>query len=469
MIYNVAFSCFSSVKCRKLKNKMAVACSDENQLKGSFYAPALMIPILIILQLSLLSQTIYFEYTKRIQCKKVKVQSRLLYISLQIIGLSWTFNDLFRFVLDPRYNIIYNNFLCVITAYLPKLIPSIFYGVYLYQILTKIQKSFAGSYLSMSKLTYNILLFFVVAPAVLFGVIFVIFNDKSVCGQKWIPSDVASELYFCSLPNDGKASPIIILGLLYFPGMNILFGAMFSVKLAKVLSNNKDNEKMKFEMKSLIVKICILVLTGSISTIFCWSLWVAMLGDISGLPVLFLDLFVNCLMVGLMFRYNDNYYKLLCKCCIVMCLRDCDRSKQKLEDKEVQRYLRWRPASKLLEISVGLGLSSKRRNINALPALPSSSKLVASPISVMSTGSSDCISFDSNAQTEVDNMDDLGKLELVLEMIMNADDVKGRKFEGVDGKQTDVEIQKYEADILYSTPGGPENVSSNSKNVKRIE
>ena len=40
-----------------------------------------------------------------------------------------------------------------------------------------------------------------------------------------------------------------------------------------------------------------------------------------------------------MFKYNEKYYKKCCKCFVVLCLLNCDKSDNKSKDKEVFDYL----------------------------------------------------------------------------------------------------------------------------------
>ena len=131
-----------------------------------------------------------------------------------------------------------------------------------------------------------------------------------------------------------------MFGIFCLAAFNITFGWIFIAKLIRLLSNHKDNEHIQFGMKSLIVKICILTLTGSVSTILCWSLWISDMLNF-GAVFLYIDLFVNSMVIGLMFKTNEKHYKRLCKCWIILCFLNCDKSKEKLNEKQVDKYLNW--------------------------------------------------------------------------------------------------------------------------------
>ena len=47
-------------------------------------------------------------------------------------------------------------------------------------------------------------------------------------------------------------------------------------------------------------------------------------------------------MIGLMFTYNDKYYKRCCKCFIILCLGTIDKSKDKMDRDEVYHYADYR-------------------------------------------------------------------------------------------------------------------------------
>ena len=52
---------------------------------------------------------------------------------------------------------------------------------------------------------------------------------------------------------------------------------------------------------------------------------------------LYADNLINCMVIGLMFRYNERHFKSLCRPCIVLCF-SCDKSSSELERK-VKAYM----------------------------------------------------------------------------------------------------------------------------------
>eukprot|EP01083_Nonionella_stella_P159853 521919_1 len=102
---------------------------------------AISIPIVIVLQSALLIHTIYQEYTK---CNELRLALRILYIAIQVMGLYYTLMECVRFVIDPFIPLLRINHSCSFSGYSSKIMPSLYYGVYLYQILLRLQGSFKG-------------------------------------------------------------------------------------------------------------------------------------------------------------------------------------------------------------------------------------------------------------------------------------------------------------------------------------
>ena len=262
----------------------------------------------------------------------------------------WPILQLFRFVIDPIYEVLqHNDFSCRFMAFIPKTVTNIFYGIYLYQILLRLKKSFQGSYLEISKVTYWILCILIISFGVLFPAALLFVNNDSPCIYTWYPSDfmpIKSEdhLLFCSLPLSKNTGPLLFFGVLFTVASNLYFGIVFSVKLSKLLSNQKGNHAVKFNMKALMIKMGILTLTGSVATLICWTLFIFDQFLVKGaFPVvslaLYLDFFVNCAVIGLMFNHNEKHYKRVFKYCILCCFIKCDTSKEKLKEKQVYEYL----------------------------------------------------------------------------------------------------------------------------------
>eukprot|EP01083_Nonionella_stella_P108169 314305_1 len=301
--------------------------------------PISILPV-IILQVLWLCHTVRTEYIvhKTMHPNKSYKFQRILHLSLQIIGLCWTISDVFCFIIDPHTLILRNNIGCYIVAYIPKVVPGVYYGLYLYQILLRLESSFRDSCLAISKRT--IIIFKVLIIPILTGPIwFLILNrGETACVRGWKAHDVTSwyerpepyKFAYCTVKTNFGAALFLIFVVLFLGFINIAFGVIFAMKLKVLLSANTDNR-----LKALIVKNSILTVTGSISTVSSYLIWIILTFGTG----LYIDLLVNCLVIGLMFKYNSKLYKRLCKCCIVMCFLKCDKSKSKMKEEDVARYV----------------------------------------------------------------------------------------------------------------------------------
>ena len=313
-------------------------CTDVEIISGYlYYEPAVLIPIFIMLHLLLLSHTIYHEVKGRRNgsFENISIRARVFYIMIQIIGIYWLFDDLFRLVIDPYVPVLKNNYLCDIAGYSPKIIPGPFYGVYLYQILFRLDQAFTDSFLAMNKITIYLFQLCIIPIAIGPMVFLSVYDHPHVCIQSWEPLDVSATLKYCKLPITALTSYCIIAALIFITILNIIFGAIFTVKLHSLLSGNHENEKIKFKFKALIVKNCILTLTGSVTSVTMYALYIMF--DVGAF--LYFDIFINCLVIGLMFAYNDDYYKRCCKCFVLLCFLECDKNKDALNKAETLRYV----------------------------------------------------------------------------------------------------------------------------------
>eukprot|EP01083_Nonionella_stella_P041419 112314_1 len=309
---------------------------------GSYWTYVVILPLVIVIQLFLLSHAIYHEYTKRNNKKfqKISLRTRIAYLLLQCIGLYWTVVELFRLVIDPASLVMQEGVGCQFAAYTPKTAPPLFYSVYLYQIVLRLQSSFKGSYLELSRVTYYVLLIAIAVPMIIGCVVVfgISAREESACIATWIPNDFR-QTTFCELPVTKTTINTLILGFLWIPLINVVFGAMFGIKLNKLMSSQEDNKAIRFKLKSLIVKNTICTLTGSISTVTCWFLYIAFSASQGGL-FLFVDLIINSTSVGMMFQHNEKWYKRCCKGCITLCFTSCNKNKDKEKDaKKMARYM----------------------------------------------------------------------------------------------------------------------------------
>eukprot|EP01084_Bolivina_argentea_P029656 55065_1 len=331
---------------------MTIVCKTD-EFKAAFLEFGISIPVFIILQLTLLFNTIYHEYIQRNDTKyqSISLKLRVLFIVLQLIGLFWTIVDLFGFVIDPFTLMLRDNTGCDLTAYSPQIVPILYYGIYLYQVLLRLELSFADSFLALTKRSTIVLASFILIPLTIIPILHFILNRKNTaCIQLWKPMDFphlytqsSNTFAFCYGQLGAASTLIVVIGILWVASSNIIFGVIFSIKLHKLLSKNEGNETTKFRFKTLVLKNTIVSISGSISTIACWMLWIFMIQiDYKlgfGALFLYLDLFVNCMCIGLMFKYNEKWYKRICKCFILMCFNKCDKTRHKMSEHEVMEYV----------------------------------------------------------------------------------------------------------------------------------
>ena len=281
---------------------------------------------------------------------------RILYITIQIITLYFYANDLFKFVIDPMLLILRDTILCDIAAYTTKFLPPVYYSVYLFQVLLRLELSFRGSHLALSRRAIVILFFFLSIMAIGFP-ISMIFTMQPSCIWTWTQNSMF-EIHnhqehthnsLCASPNTGPMQ--FVTGAFAFSilGLNILFGMIFGMKLKQTLSMNTMDDAQgrrsvctgsahDFKLKSLIIKNSILTFIGSLSTLINYAIFMASTQLTGGNGIfIYLDVYINTLVIGLMFQYNEKYYKKCCKCCIVLCLRDLDNGYNKSNKKDTKR------------------------------------------------------------------------------------------------------------------------------------
>ena len=296
---------------------------------------ALGLPIIIVLQSTLLFHSLYHEhkYCRNREYQQISLQSRILYVVQQLVGLYWCLLNLIRYV---RLQTSVHCF----EAYSSRIVPFVYYGIYLYQILLRLYASFKGSYLELSRCQLYTLGGFAFIPVIIALIIIL------TSSAPWTPTDIKSDnLELCTLALPVLDYPmemdlpggLLVIGyIVWIPMMNMVFGVIFSIKLNKLLSKNKHNEDIKLQFKSLIIKHAILTLIGFVSSIINYVLLLV----VGSKLFVLLDVFINCLVIGLMFKYNDKWYKRYCKCFIFLCFIDCCQCKRKMEDAEILEYMK---------------------------------------------------------------------------------------------------------------------------------
>ena len=301
--------------------------------------------MVILLQFLLLFHSLYHELKNRHDPKyqQISLQSRILYIVLQLVAIYFTILDLLRYVILGQ-----THHCLAIEAYSPRIVGVVYYLIYLYHILLRLNASFKGSYLELSQRNLYILGALTVIPMILGLIIFLILTrNQTPCIAPWRASDLEIDLTYCTFPlivvDYACDSPTSILAMIaivcyyaWIPAINTVIGVIFGIKLKKLLSDHKtNNERVKFQYKSLIIKNALLTLVGCISIIVNVSLSAATGSSM----FLYFDLFINCVVIGMMFQYNDKWYKTCCKCCIVLCYVTFDKIENKMRDADILEYV----------------------------------------------------------------------------------------------------------------------------------
>ena len=304
---------------------MVPECTDF-ELTEPYIEFAIAVPLFITLQLLILTRTFWYECQnnkKYPKSSKARL-NRICFILMQCLGLIWTIEELLRFVIDPYTNILQDNIGCQITAYIPKILAQTYASIYSYQILLRLN-AFNNSYLELSRCKIKTFSILILGVLLTFTVpLFIILDPDEVCIANII--DLGDNHKFCAFPLKQNSNVILMIyaAVVYFFFFDVIFSVIFCMKLNKLLSKNKENEKIQFKFKNLIVKNCILTVFGSCSTVINWISWIY--GNSAGF--LYLDLFIKALVIALMFKYNERYYERICKCCIWICFNKCDKSGQ---------------------------------------------------------------------------------------------------------------------------------------------
>ena len=289
--------------------------------------------VLFIIQLLILTNTIYHEISYRHHPKFKKVRTmRLLYIALQISGIIWLLNQMIVLGIDPHTHILRDSAMCGVTAYSIWYFPGIIYGFYLFSIQIRLETSFRGSYLELSKWkVYTLRTLIIIIPIASTTSLLIDVNDPDLeCLLEWSPNDIRSSLTYCIV--DPSPSLTLIAGgcILLINALNISLGVIFTLKLrqfVKLVSSDSPNgdspqspqSSHQFKLEALIIKNNILTIFGILSSTVGYALYISF-----DSIFLFIDAVVNTMIIGLMFYWNERYYKRLCRPCMMTCFKKCD-------------------------------------------------------------------------------------------------------------------------------------------------
>ena len=93
------------------------------------------ISITTILFISIFVHTMHHEITNRNDEKFQKVKfNRMLFIAMQVLVMTWLFNDILRYAIDPHTHILQDSIFCKICAWASITFTGWFFGLYLFQV-----------------------------------------------------------------------------------------------------------------------------------------------------------------------------------------------------------------------------------------------------------------------------------------------------------------------------------------------
>lgn len=297
----------------------------------------IIMSLLILTLCCLLTHSLYTEFSERndLNSEILSIKSRVGYIVLQCLALYWVTSDLIRFIIDPLHSFLPNTFGCIFLTYSATMVPGVFYTVYLYLILLRLE-NLNGSYLSTSVHTSSILRFFITSVMVFQGV-FLCIDDDPVCLHPLHPPDMDRKLRYCELRLTDDRKWLALGAITMIALLNLAMGALFARKLQQIVRVMQANQHLNIRLREIVIQSTLLTVTGSISTFACYILWF-----LSPFPTglwLYLDSVVNCCVIGLTFPRNRQWYKGICGQCIKCCRNLFDSTEVELPQIQKQATL----------------------------------------------------------------------------------------------------------------------------------
>ena len=257
---------------------MTVHCGSEYIDHGHFYLFVIPSTVIAILSILLLIHTIHNECCRLDEIFRRVKTLRILYIILQILALAiLTFNVL-RLAVEPQYQFISSGHTswCKWFAYLPHFIPAIYYAIYLMMILIRLEMSFKDTDFALSRRTVHILrISILILPVVVTGSLALDVTVPS-CLNTWSAPDLAYDLSYCWLPVDEMILykyHVMPAGVMWVCGLNIIFAALFTVKLLSLQkmgmtgASTKKTGGEQLKLTKFIVRNNVLTIIGCVSTI----------------------------------------------------------------------------------------------------------------------------------------------------------------------------------------------------------
>eukprot|EP01084_Bolivina_argentea_P251950 422775_1 len=257
---------------------MAISSCQQDTSTESYMELVVSLPVFIILHVLLFGNTMFYEwksYKKNRGIKRKKLGTRISFIFLQLNAIYFMITELLRTVIDPLNKFAQRNgTICFYLALNTKIFLIMYYGIYMIQILLRLEMAFHGSYLALNKVTLFILTNLICIPTISTMVIYLSYAEPP-CILNWEPFDVADTLFgVCYYQSrDGFLNVVALMGIFIVVIVNIIHGIIFAIKLKKLL-----NHDTSFDLKTLTIKHTTLTIIATISTMLCWILTIVLYG-----------------------------------------------------------------------------------------------------------------------------------------------------------------------------------------------
>lgn len=270
-------------------------------------------PFIVLLQCILFIHTLlqFKKYSHKIKQRTIAI----LYAILQMIGIMWTLHNTLKLTVFA-YNtphLRFNETLCGLHSYLHRIWAYLFCVVQLLQLFLRLDVTFKDSVYEFNQRTRIMLLLIVMAPICISFIIFVAFLTKP-CYKQWNPSDLDGYIIYERYTSwNGTSRYAAYATFAWYLIQNINLGILFSYKLSKVL--NKTDRTQDPYIEKTILKNTILTISMVASTLILWVTYFVIQWSRASF-LMFIDAFLNCLLFGLMFKFNEHlYYNIFCKVC----------------------------------------------------------------------------------------------------------------------------------------------------------
>ena len=235
-------------------------CAESMHAYGaSFILDAVALIIGSLLLLLFFLRFLHHEYVNRdnAEHQRMSLTIRLLFAFQIIFTMLWFMSDLIRNVIDPLIGITSDSMWCEVTAYASRLIPSLFYSVYGWGIVIRIELSFVGSFLEVPRWEIITLKTLILVTA--FGGFvawFIIADD--VCVNAWTPRDseaIGGTVMYCQIPWYNDAWLLLIYTVVSAAVMNVVFGLLFGKRLKRILSMTGLDERTHFSKETKLLSV----------------------------------------------------------------------------------------------------------------------------------------------------------------------------------------------------------------------